>query len=201
VSSGKLALDLKVPGSVGTRESQQMKRWIKCVVLGLVFPVTCLPAAGTSASCLAIQLEVSGKQVILTGRAICLEPSGRQVPDEVDCSIESVKFSFHSSDGHNYSFVSDDALTAMFTDHRVRQRELQVTAWQRQNGELELVAVRSIKGGKLYDIYYYCDICNITAYAPGPCPCCRRELEFKETPAAEFRADESNGGRLDERRR
>jgi len=178
-----------------------MKRWIKCVVLGLVLPVTCLPAAGTSASFLGIRQAGNAKQVIITGRAMCLEPSSQQVPDETNCSIESVKFSFHSNDGHNYSFVPDDALTAMFTDHRVRQRELQVTAWQHQNGQLELVAVRSIKGGKLYDIYYYCDICNITAYAPGPCPCCRRELEFKEAPAQEFRADESNGGRLDERRR
>ena len=178
-----------------------MKRWIKCLVLGLLFPVPCLPAAATSVGICGIQQEVNGKQVILTGRVSCLEPSGRPVPDQVDCSIDAVKFSFHSNDGHNYSFVADDALTAMFTDHRVRERELQLTAWQRLNGQLELVAVRSVKDGKVYDIYYYCDICNITAYAPGPCPCCRRELEFKETPAAELKADESNGGRLDERRR
>ena len=171
-----------------------MKRWIKCLVLGLVFPVPFLPAAGISAISLGAQGEINGKQVILTGRASCLEPSGRPIADDADCSTDAVKFSFHSNDGHNYSFVADDALTAMFTDHRVRQRELQLTAWQRENGRLELVAVRSIRGGKLYDIYYYCDICNITAYAPGPCPCCRRELEFKETPAPEFRADESNGG-------
>jgi len=105
------------------------------------------------------------------------------VPTDDDCLVESTKFLFKSRDGNIYSFVPDDALTAMFTDHRVRQRELQLTALERQKGQLELVAVQSIKNGKLYDIYYYCDICNITAYAPGPCPCCRRELEFKETPS------------------
>ncbi len=36
--------------------------------------------------------------------------------------------------------------------------------------------------GKLHDVHYYCEVCNITAYAPGLCPCCRREMELKETP-------------------
>jgi hypothetical protein len=160
-----------------------MTRWLNYLVVGLVLAATCLPAAGISRRSLGIQPEVNGKQIVVTGRAICQEPTGGSIPDDVDCSIESVKVSFHSRNGNTYSFVPDDALTAMFTDHRVRQRELQLTAWQRQGDQLELVAVRSIKSGRLYDIYYYCDICNITAYAPGPCPCCRRELEFKETPA------------------
>jgi hypothetical protein len=42
--------------------------------------------------------------------------------------------------------------------------------------------VQSIREGKLYDIYYFCELCNVRAYAPGPCPCCRNELEFRETP-------------------
>jgi rubrerythrin len=47
---------------------------------------------------------------------------------------------------------------------------------------LELIKVQSIREGKLYDIYYFCEICNIREYAPGLCPCCRNELEFRETP-------------------
>src|SRR5262245_7284780 len=159
-----------------------MTRQIKLLVLGFVLIATqvdvstCLTALGSGA-------QGTNRQVVLVGRASCVEPSGRVVPDGEDCLIESGRFLLHSKDGNSYSFVADDALTAMFTDHRVRQRELQITAWQRQKGELELVAVQSLKNGKLYDIYYYCEICNITAYAPGPCPCCRRELEFKETPS------------------
>jgi rubrerythrin len=69
----------------------------------------------------------------------------------------------------------------MFTDSRVRQRDLQVTARLRVGDHLEIIKVQSIKDGKLYDIIYFCEVCNIRAYAPGLCPCCRNELEFRET--------------------
>ena len=32
--------------------------------------------------------------------------------------------------------------------------------------QLEIVLVQSIREGKLYDIYYFCELCNIRAYAP-----------------------------------
>ena len=35
----------------------------------------------------------------------------------------------------------------------------------RQNGKLKLVS-------------YWCDICSIRAYTPGPCVCCQRETNF-----------------------
>jgi rubrerythrin len=73
-------------------------------------------------------------------------------------------------------------MTAMFTDMRVRQRDLQITARLRAGDQLELIKVQSVKEGKLYDLFYFCEVCNIRAYAPGPCPCCRNEMEFRETP-------------------
>jgi hypothetical protein len=63
----------------------------------------------------------------------------------------------------------------------VRERELQITARLREGNQLETIKVQSVKDGKLYDIYYFCDICSIRAYTPGLCPCCRNELEFRET--------------------
>jgi hypothetical protein len=154
-------------------------------VLGVVLLISAVGNAPASPRARRAIQQTEKKQVILRGRVSCVESSGRIVPDQEDCSSESAKFIFHSKDGGTYTFVTDDALTAMFTDHRVRERDLQLTAWERHKGQLELVAVQSLKNGKLHDIYYYCDICNITAYAPGPCPCCRRELEFKEAPAPE----------------
>jgi hypothetical protein len=73
-------------------------------------------------------------------------------------------------------------MTAMFSDPRVRQQELQITGRLNPTGQVEVTKVRSVKEGRLYDIYYFCDVCNITAYAPGPCACCRREYELRETP-------------------
>jgi hypothetical protein len=167
----------------GQERVGQMTRRINLPVLGFVLLTMPLLDAATFLRVLGAISQGEKHRVVLTGRASCVEPSGRVVPDDDDCAVESVKFLFHSKDGNTYSFVPDDALTAMFSDHRVRQRDLQITAWERRKGQLELVAVESTKNGKLYDLYYYCQICNITAYAPGPCPCCRRDLEFRETPA------------------
>jgi rubrerythrin len=91
-------------------------------------------------------------------------------------------FGFATKDGKLIKFMPADAMAAMFTDLRVRQRELQITARLRAADQLELIKVQSVKEGKVYDIFYFCEVCNIKAYAPGLCPCCRNELEFRETP-------------------
>ena len=92
------------------------------------------------------------------------------------------RFGFASKNGKLYTFLTTDTMTPVFTDTRVRQRELQITARLYAGDQLETIKVQSVKEGKLYDIFYYCDVCSITSYTPGLCPCCRNELEFRETP-------------------
>ncbi len=117
---------------------------------------------------------------VVRGRVVCLDPRG--LHDAVGCSDATPYFGLVSADGKRYKFLSSDSSTAMFADSRVRQRELQVTAKLLPDDKLEIITVQSIRDGKLYDLYYFCELCNITAYAPGPCVCCRQELEFRETP-------------------
>ena len=117
---------------------------------------------------------------IIRGRIVCLDSTDRG--DVVACTDAGNNFGMVGADGKRYKFLSTDSSTAMFTDSRVRQRELQITAKLLAGNRLEIVTVQSVRDGKLYDIYYFCELCNIRAYAPGPCPCCRAELEFRETP-------------------
>jgi hypothetical protein len=42
--------------------------------------------------------------------------------------------------------------------------------------------MKSIRGGVVYDLYYYCDICAIKTVAPGPCVCCQAPVELVEKP-------------------
>jgi hypothetical protein len=98
------------------------------------------------------------------------------------CTEANPRFGFASKEGKLYRFAPNDVMTPVFTDSRVRQRELQVTARLRGGDQLEIIKVQSIKQGKLYDISYFCEVCTITAFVPGLCPCCRNELEFRETP-------------------
>jgi hypothetical protein len=114
---------------------------------------------------------------VLRGRAFCHEPPG-------DCGGGS-HFGFESNDGQRFKFAAADSAAAIFTDPRVRLKELQLVARLRSGQELEIIRVRSYREGKLHDLYYFCEVCNITTYVPGPCPCCRSELELKETPVSD----------------
>jgi hypothetical protein len=119
---------------------------------------------------------------VIRGRAVCLDAAGHEVDALFGCNEASHRFGFASTDGRLYKFSAADTMTAMFSDSRVRQRELQITARLHAGDQLEVIKVQSIKEGKLYDIFYFCEVCNIKAFAPGLCPCCRNELEFRETP-------------------
>ncbi|HKV43003.1 MAG TPA: hypothetical protein VJX67_27665 [Blastocatellia bacterium] len=157
----------------------------RCVpaALGLLILAQLIPAQASSGW--AGRQSPTQRTVVLTGTVACVDKSGHSLAADRECPLDPGKFVLTTTDGTLYSFLSTDVMTAMFTDTRVRQRLLRITALEHPGHQLEVDTVQSIKDGKLYDIYYYCDICNITEYAPGPCPCCRKELEFKETPASE----------------
>lgn len=120
--------------------------------------------------------------VVIRGRVVCLDEANGPPDSVFGCGNQSSRFAIVGKDAKLHSFDPADSLTAIFSDERVRSRELQVTARLNAKGQLELIKVQSLREGKLYNIYYFCEICNIRAYAPGPCPCCRNELEFRETP-------------------
>src|SRR5262245_4702980 len=119
------------------------------------------------------------KLTVLRGRASCIDAAGKPVSDLFDCG-PSPRFSFVDIQGHTFSFIPTDIQAPIFTDSRVRQRDLQLTARLRAKDQLEIIKVQAVRDGKLYDIYYYCELCNIRAYVPGECPCCHNQLEFRE---------------------
>ena len=155
-----------------------MKRFLAPLLtaLILVMPLSSLAARRQS------ETPDTYKLAVIQGRAVCLDASGNTNDSLFGCNDPSARFAIIDRDAKLHNFAPTDISTAIFTDARVRQRELQVTARLDSKSLLEIIRVQSIKAGKLYNIYYFCEICNITAYAPGPCPCCGRELEFRETP-------------------
>ncbi len=157
-----------------------MSRVLVSLLATIVLP---MPASSRAAELDSTNLQGEPHTLaVIRGRAVCLNAAGREVEALFGCGETGSRFGFASKDGRLYKFLPTDAMTAVFTDARVRQRELQLTARLRDGDQLEIIKVQSVKEGKLYDIYYYCDVCSITAYTPGLCPCCRNELEFRERP-------------------
>ena len=157
----------KFPCQIRFRTLELMRH----TVLTLLFLILLAPFTST-----AIGGEAASEDaplVILRGRVNCQGQA---------CDTASGRFEFATTAGQHYTFLEGDELALIFRDPRVRSRELQITARLHAKDRLEIIKVKSVVNGRLHDLYYFCEVCNITAYAPGPCPCCRNELQFFEKP-------------------
>ncbi len=156
-----------------------MSRFLVPLLTILLFQ---MPPSSQAAQLRSISLQDGHTLAVIRGRTVCLDAAGAAVESLFGCAEATSRFAFASKDGRLYKFLPTDTMTAVFTDTQVRQRELQITARRHAGDQLEIIKVQSVKEGKLYDIFYYCEVCSITAYTPGLCPCCRNELEFRERP-------------------
>ncbi len=145
--------------------------------------VLTLMASGMATASEDTSLSIEG-EVTLKGRIVCLSSSDRTDSLEVECGTEGL-FALRTPEGKVYRFLPEDAKTAMFQDPRVRQRLLQIRGRLTSTNALEIIKIRSLREGRLHDLYYRCEVCHITAFDPGPCWCCQDDFEFRETPADE----------------
>jgi hypothetical protein len=114
--------------------------------------------------------------VDLRGRAVCLARDGHRR----ECGAGPRRFALEDREGRLHPFLATDELANIFEDRRVRERDLLVRAREAAAHALEIIKVFSVKDDRLYDLRYYCEVCHINAYVPGPCPCCGREMELVE---------------------
>ena len=126
------------------------------------------------------------RQEALRGRVVCLtEEFQRRYGVAPECERRGHVYGLKTADGKLYPFLPTDTAAAVYDDPRFRERELQVLARIfPQAPYLEVIKLQSLRGGKLYDLYYYCEVCNIVTHKPGECVCCHDQVEFRETPAA-----------------
>lgn len=125
------------------------------------------------------------RDVSLRGRVVCLtEELDKRFKVLPDCDNRGHVYSLKTADGKLHPFLPTDTAAAIWMDERFRQRELQVAARSFPGTNfIEVIKLQSWKSGQLHDLYYFCDICYITAFKPGPCECCQEPIDFRETPA------------------
>lgn len=112
------------------------------------------------------------------GRAVCVDETGGQR----ECFAEGNRFALQAADGRLHWLAPNDPLAPVFDDLRIRQQEVVLKVRPRGDATADLIKVYSAKHGKLHDVRYFCEVCNVTSFVPGLCPCCRAEMELKETP-------------------
>lgn len=125
-------------------------------------------------------------------KPVALEERGRLV-----CLIEEMKEKYRAQaspihehlagfkvDGEppRYYTLFRNALSeALFVDKRFKERELRLTGRVFPTTSLlEVSRFQWYRGGKLLDVYFWCEVCAIRGVDPGACACCQGDVELRE---------------------
>ena len=110
-------------------------------------------------------VAATGKLVSLPDKAVALKAGGKEI------RLSS----------------KDEYITAILADERLLGKELRAEGrWEEKDRRLEVHKLHTVHHGKRHEIHYYCEICNIWAWKPGPCVCCQQPVELRELPLGEI---------------
>jgi len=125
------------------------------------------------------------KEVSLRGKIVCLtEELDKRFNVLPECDKQHHVYSLKTADGKIHPLLPTDSAAAVWMDERFRKRDLQILARSfPDTNYIEVIKIQSWLNAKLHDLYYYCDICAITAFKPQACECCQEPVEFRETLA------------------
>jgi hypothetical protein len=132
----------------------------------------------------AQEQSVEFKPVVLRGRIVNLADA---LQSQVKLEAErGTIYCLKTAEGKLHPILPTDLAAAIYDDERFRQRELQVTARAfPELSFLEVIKLQSVKWGRVFDLTYYCRVCEIRTHKGGACACCQDPLEFSEEPAKE----------------
>jgi ABC-type cobalt transport system substrate-binding protein len=110
-----------------------------------------------------------------------IELRGKLVPFETP--VTHVVFKTES--GEIYTLISNRLSCALFLDTNLQVKTLLLGGRVLPATRTFEVThnLRSIREGKVHELYYYCDICSISGSESGPCMCCREPVRLVEEPA------------------
>ncbi|MEW5978515.1 MAG: hypothetical protein AB1898_22190 [Acidobacteriota bacterium] len=114
------------------------------------------------------------------GRLVCLDAKTQETP----CSSVPAARGLKTEEGQVFPLRSGDALGTLVSEKRLRSNRFQLTLRKEQGTPFfEVIRSQILRDGKVLDFYYFCEVCNITTYAPGLCMCCREETAYHEKVA------------------
>lgn len=129
---------------------------------------------------LSIRADSSSENTVVRGTLVCLNKDRREAP----CIGARDAVALKDGEGRFFSLKPDKSVETLRTERRIRSTEFQLTLRQTRDPQVyEIIKSQFVRDGKLYDFYYFCEVCNITTYHAGLCMCCRQETEYRENPA------------------
>jgi hypothetical protein len=121
--------------------------------------------------------DITFGNFVVRGSLICINLESH----EISCTGKEDSYGLKDGANKVYPLKSDKSLETLRTEPRIQSKEFQLTLRQIPKSTLYgIIKSRFFRDGKLYEFYYYCDVCNITTYHPGPCMCCQQETVYHE---------------------
>lgn len=154
-----------------------MKLWRPDRRKGIRNPLLALPLL---AGWVLTPLPAASTEVIVEGTLYCRTVEGSLLPAFYNCRGRGQDFAFETRNGQLLVFPHNDPRAAIFEDERIRRERLRLTGLSQSDDRIEMVAVHAVREDGLYRLYYYCEVCHIRTFAPGPCWCCQDPFELRE---------------------
>ena len=123
------------------------------------------------------------QEMELRGKVVCLPEEMHRLHQAALPTKHEHLYGFKAEDGKYYTLLRTKYSEALFVDEQVRQKELALKGRLFPDTRIfEPTTLRSVRSGKVFDLVYYCGICEIYAVAPGICECCQAQTELIEKP-------------------
>src|SRR5436190_12742452 len=132
-----------------------MKHQILSVTASILWIVASAPSVWSSEPAKASE----PKDVEVQGRVVCLpEEMNRVYGTELPTAHDHV-YGFRAADGSYYTLLRTKLSEALFMDERLRKKELLLKGRVLPKSQVfDVATFKSIVNGKVYDLYYWCDI-------------------------------------------
>ena len=102
----------------------------------------------------------------------------------LDPDAAELALALKTEDGKLYPLIKDVGSRMFFTDRSLLNRPMQIRGrLVPPLGWLQVLEVHSIKSGRLYELYYWCDVCAIKRFyldKTGICECCGGPMKLRE---------------------
>lgn len=129
--------------------------------------------------------EPAAEKKVFAGKVVSVSEAAAKRGIEMDKDAAPYWLALETKDGKLYPLWKDSGTRMFFKDKDLRNRPVQVTGRMIQGSEiLQVFSVRTVRDGKRFEPYYWCDICAIKRFEPNACDCCGAPLEFREEPVA-----------------
>ena len=123
------------------------------------------------------------KNEYFKGKVVSLAGFVEKFGSKLDEDAVPTWLALSTEDGKLYPLIKDDGSRMFFTDPRLRNRPMRLTARMLPGSQLlQVVEVHSYLKGELHELYYWCDICAIRRLENKKCECCGGPMELREVP-------------------